>query len=106
MSLPPFQNEVAQFVEQHEMEIRVEDRMLDLTSEIGELAKEILNATGYGRRVFCPDETWRDELGDVFFSLICLANSTDINLSDALRRAMDKYGLRLASKGDAGSGEE
>ena len=105
MSLPAFQKEVARFVYQHELEIRVEDRMLDLTSEIGELAKEILNATGYGRQPFCPHATWRDELGDVLFSLICLANSTDIDLLDALQRVINKYHQRLASKGDAGSGE-
>lgn len=99
----PFQNEVAQFVSQHNLEIPVGDRMLDLTSEIGELAKVILKVTDYGRQDFHPDAAWRDELGDVLFSLTCLANRTDIDLLDALREAMTKYQTRLAHRGDAGS---
>ncbi len=77
--------------------------MLDLTSEIGELAKVILEATDYGRRDFHPYVAWGEELGDVLFSLTCLANSTDIDLLEALRGAMTKYQARLARRGVAGS---
>ena len=42
MSMPLLQNEVTKFVDLHKLEIRVEDRLPDLTSEIGELAKEFL----------------------------------------------------------------
>ena len=37
MLLHPFQNEIAQFVSQHNLEIPVGDRTLDITSEIGKL---------------------------------------------------------------------
>jgi len=84
----PFQIEVAQFVSQYNLEIPVGDRVLDLTSEIGELAIVILNVTDYGRLEFHPDAAWRDEMDDVLFSLSCLANSTDIDLLDALKDAM------------------
>ena len=103
MPLPPFQNNVQNFVKIHNLEISIGDRMLDLTSEVGELAKEILKATNYGRHHFCPDNAWSDELGDVFFSLICLANHTDIDLLKALKNALDKYQARLDGNGDAGS---
>ena len=103
MIYPPFQNEIAQFVRQHDLEIPVWDRMLDLTSEMGELAKEILKASDYGRQDFSFDAAWRDELGDVLFSLVCLANSTEVNLLDALRDAITKYQIRLTRGEDAGS---
>jgi NTP pyrophosphatase (non-canonical NTP hydrolase) len=77
--------------------------MLDLTAEVGELAKEILKATSYGRQEFLPIETWHDELGDVFFSLICLANSTEIDLLKALNSALEKYQARLDESGKASS---
>lgn len=103
MPVPPFQSRVSQFVIENNLEITVGDRMLDLASEVGELAKEILKASKYGRDDFQPNDAWSDELGDVFFSLICLANSTDTNLLTALDKALDKYQARLNKNSDAGS---
>ena len=102
--MPPFQYEVMNFVNWNNLEIPVVDRMLDLTAEIGELAKELLKASDYSHQVIKLDkESWQDEIGDVFFSLICLANSTDVNLLYALSGALVKYQARLLHKGDAGS---
>ncbi|MBM3948711.1 MAG: hypothetical protein FJ312_05630, partial [SAR202 cluster bacterium] len=47
---------------------------------------------------------WGSEMGDVLYSLVCLANATGTDLGAALRDAMAKYEARLATKGDAGSG--
>ena len=41
-SEPDFQNRVARFVEEYDLEAGVEIRLLDLISEIGEVAKEVL----------------------------------------------------------------
>lgn len=103
MTFSPFQADVAQFVKQHNLEIQLGDRMLDLTSEVGELAKEILKSTDYGCQNFAPTDAWVDELGDVLFSLICLANTTKIDLLDALNGALSKYQSRLRDKDNAGS---
>jgi len=103
-TLPDFQKIVADFVEENQLETSVEARLLDLVSEVGELAKEVLKGNKYGHQSFQPTTEWPGELADAFFSLVCLANSTGINLEDALAKAIDKYGQRLASKGDAGSG--
>lgn len=99
-----FQNTVARFVEAHQLEIAVPARVFDLISEVGEIAKEMLKATRYGREPFQPTREWASELGDAFFSLICIANSTGINLEEALQQALQKYEQRLARKGDVGSG--
>ena len=63
------QDQVAEFVERHALHAPLAYRLLDLTSELGELAKALLNATDYGRRelqVGAVDANWEEELGDVF----------------------------------------
>jgi NTP pyrophosphatase (non-canonical NTP hydrolase) len=99
-----FQQTVATFVRENDLEAPVHARVLDLVSEVGELAKEILKVTSYGRDSFRPTEQWSGELADILFSLTCVANSTGVDLETALNEALDKYEGRLAQKGDAGSG--
>jgi NTP pyrophosphatase (non-canonical NTP hydrolase) len=104
MTLPPFQQTVSDFVQVHHLEASVHARLLDLTSEVGELAKEVLKGSGYGREAFQPTANWPGELADVFFSLICLANTTGVNMETALTEALEKYRARLTARGEAGSG--
>lgn len=104
-SPPVLQQTVAAFVEKHRLETPVRIRLLDLSSEAGELSKEYLKVTDYGRETFDgPTDDWEDEMGDVLFSLACLANSTNVNLETALRRSLEKYEDRLRRGGDVGSG--
>ena len=102
------QRAVAQFVEAHGLEAPVHARALDLASEVGELAKEILTGTDYGRAPFEAPEGWTAELGDALFALVCLANSTGVDLEVDLEVDLDgtleKYRERLALGGGAGSG--
>ena len=81
-----------------------ETRLLDLLSELGELAKETLKSNQYGSRETALTPEWESELADVFFSLICLANDSGVDLDQALDAALEKYGQRIRSGGDAGSG--
>ncbi len=56
---------VANFVEQYNLSTGVACRLLDLVSEVGELAKVWLVNTGYGRKEFDPGgvgEGWTEEL--------------------------------------------
>ncbi|MBC7389215.1 MAG: pyrophosphatase, partial [Opitutaceae bacterium] len=39
-----------------------------------------------------------DELADVLFVLICIANQTGVNLTDALARNMEKKSIRDAER--------
>jgi NTP pyrophosphatase (non-canonical NTP hydrolase) len=95
------QGSVAAFVEEHGLEAPLHARALDLVSEVGELAKEILEGTDYGRAPFEAPEGWTAELGD---ALVCLANSTGVDLEAALVGTLEKCRERLALGGDAGSG--
>ena len=62
-----------------------------LTEEVGEVARLI--ARQYGEQSFKESDRNRelgDELADVLFVLICLANQTGVNLTEALTRNLAK----------------
>lgn len=66
-----------------------------LTEEVGELARII--ARKYGEQSFKNGEsgdTLPDEMADVLFVLICLANQTGVDLEDALRKNLEKKSIR------------
>lgn len=98
------QRKVAEFVAEHNLEASISTRMLDLTSEVGELAKEVLKSTTYGHQPFSATASFAGELGDVYFSLLCLAGSANLSLEDVLNQALAKYSERLSATADAGSG--
>jgi len=98
------QDKIARFERTHQSTAPAPARLLDLVSEVGELAKEALKGTAYGRDPFKAPSAWEEELGDVLFSLVALANATGVNLGQALDRALEKYASRINSGGDPGSG--
>jgi NTP pyrophosphatase (non-canonical NTP hydrolase) len=66
-----------------------------LTEEIGELAR-VLNHR-HGAKVAKADEAegeLTEELGDVLFVLITLANSLEVDLAESLDYVIEKYELR------------
>ena len=73
-----------------------------LTEEVGEVARII--ARRYGDQVAkdgALDKQLADELADVLWVVICLANQTGIDLEDALRRNLDKKRSRDKHRFDA-----
>lgn len=65
--------------------------MAVLTEEVGELARII--ARTYGEQSFKESDKNRDlgdEMADVLWVLICLANQTGVNLTDAFRKNLEK----------------
>lgn len=97
---------VAEMVKRYNLETTVESRFIDLTSEIGELGKEILKGTEYGKKEFAKTENLESEIGDAIFSLTCIANTLGINMDQVLYNSMKKYQKRFQKKGDIGSSEE
>ena len=79
-------------------------RMLDVQSELGELAKEILKATKYGTEGFFVTEDFEMEFGDVLYSLLSLAVETGIDAEMCLKKVLEKYQNRIDSKNNMGSG--
>ena len=70
-----------------------------LMEEVGEVAR--IMARQYGEQSFKKSDTevnLADEMADVLFVLICLANQTGIDLTDALQKNMIKKNIRDAER--------
>ncbi len=65
--------------------------MAILTEEVGEVARII--SRKYGEQSFKRSDKkadLADELADVLFVLICIANQTGVDLTDALKKNLEK----------------
>ena len=64
--------------------------MAVLTEEVGELARVM--ARKYGDQSFKPGEkdNLDEEIADVFWVLLCIANQTGTDLTEAFRRSIEK----------------
>ena len=73
--------------------------MTILTEEVGELARVM--ARKYGDQSFKKsdlDINMEDEMADILWVLICLANQTGVNLTEALQKNLKKKDLRDKSR--------
>jgi len=69
--------------------------MAILTEEVGELAR--IMARTYGDQSFKESDKGRDlgdEMADVLWVLVCLANQTGVDLTAALEKNFEKKNLR------------
>lgn len=98
------QDRVAAFQAEYDVDGDPEYQLLDLASEVGELAADACDATDYGRGDGDVDVK-RDEIGDALFSLLVFANSLEVDADAALDEALAKYERRIEATGDPGSGE-
>lgn len=73
--------------------------MAMLTEEVGELARIMVRT--YGEQSFKESDKNRDlgdEMADVLWVLICLANQTGVDLTDALKKNLDKKNTRDSTR--------
>lgn len=72
--------------------------MAVLTEEVGELARVM--ARKYGDQSFKAGENTdpSEEMADILWVLLCLANQTGVDLTDALRKSMQKKTKRDATR--------
>jgi NTP pyrophosphatase (non-canonical NTP hydrolase) len=73
--------------------------MAILTEEVGELAR--IMARKYGDQSFKESDKEKnlaDEMADVLWVLICLANQTGVDLTDALQKNFEKKNIRDANR--------
>ena len=69
--------------------------MAQLTEEVGELARIV--ARTYGEQSFKKSDEKNklaDEMADILFVLICLANQTGVNLTEAFEKNLIKKTVR------------
>ncbi len=72
-----------------------------LMEEVGELSRIMVRT--YGQQSFKESDKnhdMADEMADVLWVLICLANQTGVNLADALQKNISKKTLRDAERHD------
>ena len=72
--------------------------MACLTEEVGELARIIVRT--YGEQSFKEGEkpNLGEEMADVLWVLICLANQTGVDLTEELQKSLDKKTKRDAER--------
>ncbi|MEO5593324.1 MAG: nucleotide pyrophosphohydrolase [Chitinophagaceae bacterium] len=70
-----------------------------LMEEVGELSRLMVRI--YGEQSFKKTDTGKDladEMADVLWVLICLANQTGVNLTEALEQNFEKKNIRDADR--------
>ena len=78
-------------------------QVLDIVSELGELSKEFLRGTDYQLGEIETTKEIESEIGDIYYSLISLANELELDLENCLSIVLDKYSRRFELKGDFSS---
>jgi NTP pyrophosphatase (non-canonical NTP hydrolase) len=96
MSFAPIQKDVDDYIAQFKEGYFPPLEMLArLTEELGELARALSYHTGFKKlKAGEKADEVPDELCDVIFVAVCLANSLGINLDNAFDAAMNKYRVR------------
>jgi NTP pyrophosphatase (non-canonical NTP hydrolase) len=96
MDLEEAQEQVDQWIKTHGVRYFSElTNMAMLTEEVGEVARIV--ARRYGEQSEKESDKTKDlgdEMADVLWVLICLANQTGINLTEAFQKNMEKKTLR------------
>ncbi len=90
------QEQVGTWINQHKIGyFKPLEMMARITEETGELARELNHQFGPKKKKESEDKKEiSDEISDIIFTLICLANSLDIDLDDAFEKTMHKLQTR------------
>ncbi|GAB2558772.1 nucleotide pyrophosphohydrolase [Spirosoma aerophilum] len=73
--------------------------MAQLTEEVGEVARIIARRYGeQSEKESDKNKDLGDELADVLWVLICLANQTGVDLTEAFQKNLDKKNVRDATR--------
>jgi NTP pyrophosphatase (non-canonical NTP hydrolase) len=73
--------------------------MAQLTEEVGEVARIIARRYGeQSEKESDKNKDLGDELADVLWVLICLANQTGVDLTDAFQKNLEKKNIRDATR--------
>ena len=96
MTIEDAQKEVDQWIRVHGVRYFSElTNMAMLTEEVGEVAR--IMARRYGDQSEKESDKGKDlgeEMADVLFVLMCMANQTGVNLTESFRRRMESKTLR------------
>ena len=94
---------IKNFNKKNNNKMDVYSRFLDVNSEMGELSKEVLKATNYGKKNFEKTCEFVEEYGDVLYSFISLGLECEIDIEKAVEIVLNKYQKRIENKGNMSS---
>lgn len=96
MNIKNAQQEVDDWIKEHGVRYFNElTNMAQLTEEVGEVARIIARRYGeQSEKESDKDKDLGEELADVMFVVLCLANQTGIDLQGAFDKKMDKKAKR------------
>jgi len=95
MALAKAQKEVEDWIKQYKIGyFKPLEILTRLVEEVGELARELNHRFGPKKKKDSEElKEVGDEIADIFFTLICLANSLGIDLDESFEKMMKKlYG--------------
>lgn len=104
MTLEEAQKKVDEWIKEYGVKYFSElTNLAVLTEEVGELSRIFSRTYGEqswkeGSKPENIKETMADEMADILWVLICLANQTDINLEEAFSKNIDKKIKRDANR--------
>lgn len=95
-SLYSMQQEVDEYIQQFKVGyFSPLAQMARLTEEVGELAREVNHTYGEkGKKASEPVNSVAEELGDVLFVTMIMANSLNIDLTEVFEKNMEKFNQR------------
>ncbi len=99
MTLEELQQQVDAWIKQYGVRYFSElTNMACLTEEVGELAR--IMARRYGDQSFKAGESHdpSEEMADILWVLVCLANQTGVDLTEAMRKSFEKKTQRDATR--------
>ena len=93
LSLSEFQKRVNSWIEKHGGYWPPLSMLAAIIEEIGEVSRELNHIEGYKPKKQKPElnSNLGEELGDLLFTLICLANSYNVDLGTELTNVLQKY---------------
>jgi NTP pyrophosphatase (non-canonical NTP hydrolase) len=94
-----WQEAAVTFAQKHNYRHAPGVHIIDLLSELGEVAKAMLTASAYGEGAFRPNPAIADEMGDLLYAMCLLADAVDVDLDSALRQTLIKYETRWQETG-------
>ena len=99
MTIKELQQAVDQWVKEYGVRYFSElTNMACLTEEVGKLAR--IMARKYGDQSFKPGEKSNlgEEMADVLWVLVCLANQTGVDLTEEMRKTFEKKTFRDSTR--------
>ncbi|HAQ4414286.1 TPA: nucleotide pyrophosphohydrolase [Enterococcus faecium] len=95
-SLYSMQQEVDEYIQQFKVGyFSPLAQMARLTEEVGELAREVNHTYGEkSKKASEPINSVAEELGDVLFVTMIMANSLNIDLTEVFEKNMEKFNQR------------